>query len=351
MISLEPNSNHGFLFAITVKKPKISKQEAYNTLELICSKIVVSEEKSYDGNMHHHLFLRLKEFKHTIKGMSHMIKIAYEIDLNTEKETVHVEKCKSEKSYLIYITKHDTTPCKKGVSDSSLSFYYNSINWAKATEKYDLTHPFVLSHPQYYRLLGEVHSRVKEIEAASSKQKIRPLYYVCNEIITWNDKIINWWNDFIVNGHTHKKKQLYLFGEPDMGKTTFVEKLLQKCIHSPNQLDKSHPDYNTEAYNAQVFRPTPNEFKYAWQDFESDSYNLVIIDEFKVDEYNISDLKKILAGEWVVSNVKGMKAKKIQLKIPTIIISNFMPPSADLSTKFTGLMERLYIVVANEKLH
>ncbi len=133
MISLEPNSNHGFLFAITVKKPKISKQEAYNTLELICSKIVVSEEKSYDGNMHHHLFLRLKEFKHTIKGMSHMIKIAYEIDLNTEKETVHVEKCKSEKSYLIYIPQHDTTPCKKGVSDSSLSFYYNSINWAKST--------------------------------------------------------------------------------------------------------------------------------------------------------------------------------------------------------------------------
>ena len=49
------------LFAVTVPHTIVSKQQAFDNLELICRKLVVAEEKHYNGDLHHHLYLRTNE--------------------------------------------------------------------------------------------------------------------------------------------------------------------------------------------------------------------------------------------------------------------------------------------------
>ena len=44
--------------------------------------------------------------------------------------------------------------------------------------------------------------------------------------------VVKWFNAWIDNGwHHHKHKQLYMYGDADSGKTTFINKLLLRGYH------------------------------------------------------------------------------------------------------------------------
>jgi len=360
------------LFAITVKFVNISKQEAFDTLEEICDKILVAEEKhNFDSLLyHHHIYMRTIESFTPIQ-IKNIISICYHHHLNQntinridsqeidwgpsfddEKSLIHVTTIKSEISYLKYITKEDCTPIKKGISDKMLSFYFQSIKWAMNTPNgYNPMDPYVLNHPQYHNLLSQVHSKVQEQKLIDNKQSLRIIYWAQREDeANWQDKIVHWWNDFLLNGHTHKKKQLYLYGASDVGKTTFVHNILKACANPPLTINENE-DYDEYAYESQIFRPTPNDTRFAWQDFEPKIHNMVLIDEFDILQFDVSDFKKAIAGECLIANVKCQHSKKIRLLMPMIFISNKEPPKDDLSIKYRGLIERLFIVNADKKLY
>ena len=177
-------------------------------------------------------------------------------------------------------------------------------------------------------------------QLASSSLQMSQLLYVQTK--QWHLSVLDWWNDWTVNGFKHKKKQLYLWGPSNSGKTTFINNLLARCINGVDETDE-------HAYESQVFTPIPNEKRFAWQEFDSKQYNVVFIDEFDIHEYNVSDLKKALAGETFVANRKGLSPKKIVVQMPTILVSNLSPPSdqgAD-AYKYQGVLERLHIVYCN----
>ena len=51
-------------------------------------------------------------------------------------------------------------------------------------------------------------------------------YIVKKKFGNWRDKVVDWYNDWVVNGFCYKKKQLYLFGKQNTGKTYFVRFLM-----------------------------------------------------------------------------------------------------------------------------
>jgi hypothetical protein len=68
-------------------------------------------------------------------------------------------------------------------------------------------------------------------------------------------------------------------------------------------------DDREDAFERQIFRPTPNEPKYAFQSFDASRFNVFFIDEFDASEYKLSDMKKALAGEIFTTNCKNLNAK------------------------------------------
>ena len=421
-------SSKSKLFGIFVQNTNIPKEHVFESFNELCSKFILATQKTFGKHPNHRIYIRTYDQynKATINEMtlgiynisesnaaltnglnraqtsrdsltqSQTFNISISETLNssndedifsslgdesiangdTNSTLVQVKFIQNERSYIKCITKEDHEPIVKGVPDDMLSFYYKCMTWAKNSDTYKLDDPFVLNHPNYYKLLRELHSSIVENRSMRNKKVLRPVYDVqlepsnqtrhsepypiftmqnsvvltfqtnhtysitnYNQFKQWHLSVIEWWNDWAVNGYSHKKKQLYLWGPSNSGKTTFVNRLLARCINDLEETDE-------HAYECQIYTPIPNEKRFAWQEFDSKIYNVVFIDEFDLNEYNVSDLKKALAGESFVANRKGISPKKILVQMPTILVSNLSPPSNNGpdAYKYQGVLERLNIV-------
>jgi len=359
------------LFAVTVPHTNVDKQQAFDNLEHICRKLVISEERHFNGDLHHHLYLRTM-VKMNLFNVKHIICLAYKIDKKSHQQKkfkfskdcvyvegyVHVSTVRNEKQYLSYITKEDINPIYKGVTEKSFSFAYRSTEWANNSKTFSID-SYVLSNANNHRLLRELHDQQEKKKR--EYLRVIPTVYnrntsldsPClpnNDNVGWVLQVINWWNDWIINGPSRKKKQLYLFGGSNMGKSNLIHHLLYSCIKYPDNIPGTE-NFDQYLYERQIFQPIPCEPKYAWQGFNPDHYNVVLIDEFDIERFDPSDFKKAIAGESLVSNVKGKNQVILRIEMPTIIISNLSPPSEVTSSKYVGIRERLHIVHANVKIY
>lgn len=356
-----------FLFAVTVPYTKISKQEAYDNLEYLCSKIVVTEEKHYNGERHHHIYMRLlvKACKNQLKRF---ICLAYNIsnqtnsvskknDLTKEGE-IYIDSVRNEKSYINYITKYDINPLRKGIIDSEYyGFGMRAFEWAENTDSYNENDPFVLCHANYFKFLERLHATTKlqkeehvELSEYIEADAANVTGYPSNSNVQWAQEVKQWLNNWILNGRQGKKSQLYLYGESGMGKTRYVNHLIKSCLkyqrNNPND-----PDYDADKYEHQIYKPTKNDFKFAWDTFNKDIHKIIMIDEFDHADFDVNILKHALSGESFKANVKGQPGKYIKPDIPFVIMSNHPPPNENLSSKFKGFIERLIVIKAEEELY
>lgn len=116
-----------------------------------------------------------------------------------------------------------------------------------------------------------------------------------------------------------RSKQLYLYGEPGIGKTTLIRKLCEKhrgfCI------------------------PTNNDF----QHYDDDLYDFAFIDEFK-GQLTVQFLNQFLDGQRLPLNTKGSTTIKNK-NIPVIILSNHNLCNVYKSeTYIDSLVDRLHII-------
>ena len=55
----------------------------------------------------------------------------------------------------------------------------------------------------------------------------KSLYYdASKKVQNWRYYVVVWWNSWVNGGWSHKKKQLYLHGPSNTGKTTFINHVL-----------------------------------------------------------------------------------------------------------------------------
>jgi hypothetical protein len=92
------------------------------------------------------------------------------IVLSFHEGTLNVRSVKSRRNVLKYISKEDKELITN-IRESELSFYYRTICWARRTQAFRYNDPFVLEHPQYYRLLQEVH---KEVQSRQDSRSTAP---------------------------------------------------------------------------------------------------------------------------------------------------------------------------------
>lgn len=341
------------MFFITVRHTKIDKNHVFLSLEEYCLKLLVSEEDHFlQGDIHHHIYMRTDE-KFRLNDIRQLIYTVYDIiplddrsqnEDGLEVNDVYVATCRNEMNALKYVTKSDSSPIYKGINVNMFSFYHQSINWAKSTDKYKATDPHVLSHPQYYNLLKEVVDDTHSAKLEVNKPKLLSYTINLSRLVKWQIEVVDWWNEWINEPYQHKRKQLYLHGPSNVGKTTFIRNLLKNCMafNEPvEDIDDLLEDY--------IFCPTPNEPKYAYEDYQPDVHQICLIDEFDIKEYRPCDLKKFLAGESLKCNRKNLKAVKVKHCKPVIMISNLSPPSESDNVNYTGIITRLRIVHANEQ--
>lgn len=409
------------LYAVTVPYTHVSKAHVYECLDDICDRLCVSEERHYDGQVHHHIYMRTIE-RLRRKEVREIMKLIYGTvaddgdddedddgdeaddgeddegdfddqyydDIASRHGGIHITKVRSERNYLKYITKSDREPMIKNIDPQKLSFFYQANQWAKHTPQYDPADAFILNHPQYYNLLKQVHASVRARTLTASKQPLRlftrnaqdleettqaptvqtsaataaaataaattaeaeaaevepsqtPSTTACDLATRkWKQDIIDWWNEFATNGHEHKKKQLYLWGPSNTGKSHFINTLLKACI----PVDEAEALADPRAYEKHIFRPTPNDTRFAYEEYDERVHSVMLINEFDPDEYNLSDLKKALEGDSFVIGCKHTSSRRIRIEMPIIFISNMELPdeSRNENKKYIGMKSRFNIV-------
>lgn len=390
MFAARARVHRGRLFAVTAPYTEVDKQFVFDSLEDTCHKLCVSEEKHYNGLVHHHIYMKTIE-SFTLAEIKRIIGIVYDTDVfageiededhgtpgvdddeiafmrDIEREHgIHVTKVRSERNYLKYITKEDCNPLLKNISSKTLSFYMRAIEWAKNTPEYQAADPFILGHPQYHNLLKQVHASVHATHLRKVKQPLRP--YQPRAVIRdstqatsslqvaqthalqeWEIQVIQWWNDWVSTGFRPKKKQLYLWGPSNTGKSHLINKILKQCIPVEDAENQAVVD-DEYAYEEHVYRPTPHDDRFAWEGFDERKFSVMVIDEFETKDYNVNDLKKILEGQPVVAGRKGASSRRIRLQMPMIIISNNRLPDESLpgNSRFTGLNSRFRVVSTHQ---
>lgn len=342
----ENNYKRSQNFSVTVSHIQIPKEHVFESIDEFCDQIVIAEEMHHNTGYHHHLYMKTYEHFRAFE-IELIIRNVYSLQIEADEDdeiNIHVATVKNIDYWIKYITSEDPEPLTKNVSDNKLSFYTRTIQWARRTEKYSEDDPFVLRHGNRYKLLEGAHQRVRE--KMNNSATLPMLAYETipqqEELRQWQHEVINWWNDWIVNGWQPRKKQLYLWGPSTTGKTSFIHRLLSNCIRE--QQNPGINEINEYAYEEQVFTPTPNCVTFAWETFDERKHTLVLIDEFSINQYDVNNIKKMLAGESFMANTKCKSARRLRLRMPMIVISNLSPPDETISSMYYGVRERFKVV-------
>lgn len=121
-------------------------------------------------------------------------------------------------------------------------------------------------------------------------------------------QLLEWVNANVCQPRPFRSPQLYLWGPPAVGKTTFL-RLLEKSLRV-------------------YYMPTDENF---YDFYDDEDYDLIVLDEFK-GQKTIQDLNRWLDGQTLTVRKKGTQCMKFK-NLPVIIVSNF-PPHVVYRNKF-----------------
>lgn len=253
-------------------------------------------EKSENFNFHIHAFFQFKT-PFSIDKLKNFLQDKYI-------SNVDCKPCKSKKSLLVYITKHDKSPLTN-MSTSKFSFVYRLHEWASKVDKFDITDDFVAEHRQSLSYIKHY------FEAFKNKQNYRKkicfkLIECCSEQI-WCVKFCLWFNYYISNKNFlgNKLKQMYLWGPSNVGKSNLLIQSL----------------FRRTKYRDLAFYPTSGDF--AFNNLDSEKHQIMIFEEYTDGEINMNILKRLLEGLPCSFLRKHKDSITITWKHPIIFTSNY----------------------------
>ena len=101
------------------------------------------------------------------------------------------------------------------------------MKWALKTPEFHNVDEFVIQHKKSYKWLKELHA---EVRLPLIKPIAHQPYFIKKRFGNWRDNVVDWFNDLAIKGFKKTKMHLYLYGQPDTGKTHFVEYLLGNLV-------------------------------------------------------------------------------------------------------------------------
>lgn len=272
---------------------------------------IVAEEKHEDGSPHLHVYLTYEKAKR--------ISRADYFDIGNPEnpdEIFHpnIQSVKNMKECVKYITKEDKEPAQHNISfkdilagkSSKFAVIAQSVMDGKSLLQINETDPgFVLQHKR----------KLEEYQVWVTMKKPRldllPWPKVPVPAFGSEHQLATWLNANMFHpARPIKSPQLYLFSPPNCGKTTLVTWLSRFC----------------RIY----YMPLLEDF---YDFYDDDSYDLVVIDEFK-GQKQIQFLNQWLDGQICTVRVKGGQRLKTR-NLPCIILSNWALPDV-----YSGAIEK-----------
>lgn len=294
-----PRPKLGKLFFVTVSVSEVYdgiKRDFLDVFVDVSTYCVAVESSASSDKVDHHIHAYL-EFS---EKYSWEVICDYLRDVFVDSH-IDVQQCRSRRNTLKYITKEDKEPlfnCKV----SELHFNYRCYRWAVDNKYFSLSHYFVVEHKHVYRFLERYHAEVRSqlISGCLRRRVLCPL-------VDWCIKAQQWLNVFqLTSGF--KRKQLFLFGPSNVGKSTFVMRMFDMC---------------TDA----IYYPDVG--KFAFQDLRLSVHKVILFEEFNVQYHCLSMLKRLLEGRPFRASVKGGVGNVVKWDGPVVFVSNYPPPDEE----------------------
>lgn len=308
---------NGKNFILTFPQCATTKEEAAERLQQQWKDelqgYIVCEEQHKDGTPHLHVFLKFHQRKN--------FKTADCMDFIGGKHG-NYQVCRSAKKSIEYVTKAGKYVAE-GVD-------VESVRKQKTGDKIcgmldDGKSLFEIKEEEKgYFLMNK--RKIEEYAAwvqceNSKKSKLDWVEPKTDGLTDANKQIAEWICKNIRQTRTFKAPQLFIFGKPNLGKTSLVEWL--------------------KKFLSVYLMPTTEEF----YDHYSDDYDLVVLDEFK-GQKTIQFLNEFLQGSSMSIRKKGSQGLK-KKNLPVIILSNYSLeecyPKANADGRLDSLRARLEI--------
>lgn len=284
----------GHLFFVTVSLETYYEECRADFLSLfddLVSYCIALEESlvSNKVNWHIHAFLEFRESIFVVDLCEYIRSVFLDC-------RVDCQPCRSKRNCLKYISKEDVN-LLTNIKVSSLNFNYQVYCWARSTDTFKFTDPFVVQHRFCYRYLKNYYDDFKFHEGF----RFKGLYKSYNCFHNWTLDVCIWWNKYY-NTFNIKRPCLYLYGASNVGKTTFIENLI---------------GIKNLKY---VFYPGVG--KFFMQGFRADYHKVILFEEFDIKFHCVSMLKRLCEGRMYSYPVKCEPDKNIVFKGPIIFVSN-----------------------------
>lgn len=210
------------LFAITITSLTISIldwSKKYLTYVLEhepwIESFVLAHEKTSDDHDHYHLFIRSYEPLTFNEVRWHLCNILYpgesQFDPLLNHLNLDIQQCKSERSWLKYITKEDAQPSYKKVRTSFFSFYWHLMQWITKNPEYNPCSPFIAEHYNKVNIIKTAHAHYWKNRQVSQQETMSgPFTFRQAQLYLNLDLAHNY----------------YIYGSSGAGKTTVVERWL-----------------------------------------------------------------------------------------------------------------------------
>lgn len=187
---------------------------------------------------------------------------------------VDCQPCRSKRNALRYCSKEDLklyTNCKA----SDLHINYRLHKWASSVSSFKFTDPFVVEHRHQYNFLKKYFEDHKKMNVTDFDGY---RLFCGRQYNGWHEDVCNWWNEWmriLMDGKkVIKRKQLFLFGPTNIGKTSVWE----------NLVGKKNMKF--------VFYPGVGNF--FMQGFDLSYHKFIVFEEFDVDFYPTHMVKDYL---------------------------------------------------------
>jgi len=283
----------------------VSKFDLAVVCNLLGDQYIVAQEKHEDGSPHLHAVVVSRipmaygEVNEYLSGM-----------LGAQPHVVGV---KRPKDCVRYCCKEDMEPLHDGEEIKKYFPWHTKAGaWIRQHPKFVEYDAFVLSQPASLPALRKAHANYWDDK--NRNEELSPVNCIS---YPWpslppavfgapqSGRIIDdWIRAAFVEGREHKSKQLYVYGEPNLGKTCYFNNRLNMYC---------------------AYRPTMD--RWWMMNFDSSRHFFIFFDEFDYDVFVCKkDLLKLCAGEPFQYSVKFKPSRLFDFNLPVIFCSNSDPP-------------------------
>lgn len=123
-------------------------------------------------------------------------------------DAVDIQEVRNVRNVILYITKFDKSTLWYGCKESDYRKGAFFKEWAMENKdkNFEMIDDVVCDNLFLCDKLVKLH---KEVTRKHNVKKIQLIYGPFRELKEWQYKVLEWWNDWVINGCTHKKANIY----------------------------------------------------------------------------------------------------------------------------------------------